>query len=91
MFLTISVSASFTIIYFLVTNTVVVTAMVTPNALLIISACLCGISRKIALASKRLAVSQLQVLCSVLCSCIVCFCVFIIIYYLLLVNSFIIE
>ena len=73
MFLSIFVNSGFTIIYFAVTNTVVVTDTVTPNALLTVSACLCGIARKITIASKRLAVSQLQLLCSVLCSCIMFF------------------
>ena len=39
MFLSIFVDSGFTIIYFAVTNTVVVTDTVTPNALLIVSAC----------------------------------------------------
>ena len=80
-------TAVFTIIYFAVTNTVVVTDTVTPNALLIVSACLRGIARKITFASKRLAMSQLQLLCSVLCSCIMCF-VFIINYSLIEFISF---
>ena len=40
MFLFLFVNSGFTIIYFAVTNTVVVTDMVTPNALLTVSACL---------------------------------------------------
>ena len=65
--------------YFLaVAIIVVVTDMVAPNTLLPMSACLCRIARKIVFASKRLAVSQVQLLCSVLCSCIHVF-VFIII------------
>ena len=46
------VNGGFTIIYFTVTNTVVVTDTVTPNALLTVSASLCGIARKITFASK---------------------------------------
>ena len=61
--------------------TVVVTDMVVPNTVLPMSACLCGIARKITFASKRLAVSQVQLLCSVLCSCIHV-CVFIINYFI---------
>ena len=58
-----------------------------PNAMLIIPTCLRGIARKITFASKRLAVSQLQRLCSVLCSCIMFF-VFIINYSLIEFISF---
>ena len=76
MFLFLFVNSGFTIIYFAVTNTVVVTDMVTPNSLLTVSACLCRIARKITFASKRLAVSQLQLLCSILCSCTMCLCVY---------------
>ena len=65
-------------IFLAVAITVVVTDMVVPNTLPPMSACLCGIARKITLASKRLAVSQVQLLCSVLCS-IILFFVFIII------------
>ena len=65
-------------IFLAVAITVVVTDMVVPNTVLPISACLCRIARKITFASKRLAVSQVQLLCSVLCSCILSF-VFIII------------
>ena len=61
--------------------TVVVTDMGVPDTVLPMSACLCGIARKIAVASKRLAVSQVQLLCSVLCSCIYVF-VFIINYFI---------
>ena len=64
-------------IFLAVAITVVVTDMVAPNTLHPILACLCRIARKIAFASKRLAVSQVQLLCSVLCSCIHV-CVFII-------------
>ena len=81
------INSGFTIIYLAVANTVVVTDTVTPNALLIVSACLRGIARKITFASKRLAVSQLQLLCSVLCSCMMCF-VFIINYSLIEFISF---
>jgi hypothetical protein len=81
------ISSGFTIIHLAVANTVVVTDTVTPNALLIVSACLRGIARKITFASKRLAVSQLQLLCSVLCSCILFF-VFIINYSLIEFISF---
>ena len=57
--------------YFLaVAITVVVTDMVAPNTLPPISACLCRIARKIGFASEWLAVSQLQLMCSILCSCI---------------------
>ena len=52
MFLFLFVNSGFTIIYFAVTNTVVVTDTVTPNALLTVSACLCGIARKVVIASK---------------------------------------
>jgi hypothetical protein len=68
-------------IFLAVAITVVVTDMVVPNTVLPMSACLCGIARKIAVASKRLAVSQVQLLCSVLCSCIYVF-VFIINYFI---------
>ena len=71
------INSGFTIIYLAVANTVVVTDTVTPNALFIVSACLRGIARKITFASERLAMSQLQLLCSVLCSCILCFVFFI--------------
>ena len=81
------INSGFTIIYLAVANTVVVTDTVTPNALLIVSACLRGIARKITFASKRLAMSQLQLLCSVLCSCILFF-VFIINYSLIEFISF---
>ena len=57
-------------LFLAVAITVVVTDMVVPNTVLLMSACLCGIARKITFASKRLAVSQVQLLCSVLCSCI---------------------
>ena len=60
--------------------TVVVTDMVVPNTVLPMSACLCRIARKIAVASKRLAVSQVQLLCSVLCSCILFLCLLLIVY-----------
>ena len=76
------INSGFTIIYLAVANTVVVTDTMTPNALFSVSACLCEIARKIAVASKQLAVSQLQLLCSVLCSCILFF-VFIINYLLI--------
>jgi len=46
------INGGFTIIYLAVANTVVVTDTVTPNALLIVSACLRGIARKITFASK---------------------------------------
>ena len=68
-------------IFLAVAITVVVTDMVVPNTLPPISACLCRIARKITFASKRLAVSQVQLLCSVLCSCIHVF-VFIINYFI---------
>ena len=68
-------------IFLAVAITVVVTDMVAPNTLLPISACLCRIARKNTFASKRLAVSQVQLLCSVLCSCIHV-CVFIINYFI---------
>jgi len=87
MFLFTFINSGFTIIYLAVANTVVVTDTVTPNALLIVSACLRGIARKITFASKRLAMSQLQLLCSVLCSCILFF-VFIINYSLIEFISF---
>ena len=58
-----------------------------PNAMPIIPTCLREIARKITFASKRLAVSQLQLLCSVLCSCMMCF-VFIINYSLIEFISF---
>ena len=51
-FLSIFVNSGFTIIYLAVANTVVVTDMVTPNALLTVSACLCRIARKIGIASE---------------------------------------
>ena len=68
-------------LFLAVAITVVVTDMVVPNTVLPMSACLCGIARKITFASKRLAVSQVQLLCSVLCSCIHV-CVFIINYFI---------
>ena len=68
-------------LFLAVAITVVVTDMEVPNTVLPMSACLCGIARKIAFASKRLAVSQVQLLCSVLCSCIHV-CVFIINYFI---------
>ena len=68
-------------IFLAVAITVVVTDMVVPNTLLPISACLCRIARKITFASKRLAVSQVQLLCSVLCSCILLFVLIIIMCY----------
>ena len=68
-------------VFLAVAITVVVTDMVVPNTVLPMSACLCGIARKITFASKRLAVSQVQLLCSVLCSCIYVF-VFIINYFI---------
>ena len=57
-------------IFLAVAITVVVTDMVVPNTVLPMSACLCRIARKITFAGKRLDVSQVQLLCSVLCSCI---------------------
>ena len=68
-------------IFLAVAITVVVTDMVVPNTVPSISACLCRIARKIAVASKRLAVSQVQLLCSVLCSCILSFVIIIIMCY----------
>ena len=63
-------------LFLAVAITVVVTDMVVPNTVLPMSACLCRIARKISFASKRLAVSQVQLLCSVLCSCIHVFYVY---------------
>ena len=83
MFLILFVNSGFTIIYFAVTNTVVATDMVTPNASLTVSACLCGIARKFTFVGKRLAVSQLQLLCSVLCSCIL--------FFVFIINCLLIE
>ena len=68
-------------VFLAVAITVVVTDMVVSNTVLPMSACLCRIARKIAFASKRLAVSQVQILCSVLRSCIHV-CVFIINYFI---------
>ena len=76
MFLSIFVNSGFTLIYFAVKHAIVVTDMVTPNALPTVSACLCGTARNIGFASKRLAVSRLQPLSSVLCSFILCFYVY---------------
>ena len=57
--------------------TVVVTDMVVPNTLLPISACLCGIARKIAVASKTIGCepSATSVFCSVFLH--PCLCVFV--------------
>ena len=56
--------------------TVVVTDMVVPNTLLPISACLCRIARKIAVASKTIGCepSATSVFCSVFLH--LCFCVY---------------
>ena len=54
-----------------------------PNAMPIIPTCLREIARKIIFASKRLGVSQLQLLCSVLCSCIM--------YFVFIINYLLIE
>ena len=63
-------------IFLAVAITVVVTDMVVPNALLPISACLCRIARKIAVASKTIGCkpSATSVFCSVFLH--LCFCVY---------------
>ena len=63
MFLSIFVNSGFTIIYFTVTNTVVVTDMVTPNALLTVSVCLCRIARKIRIANCNFCVLFGDLIC----------------------------
>ena len=44
-------NSGFTVIYLAVANTVVVTDMVTPNAMLTVSACQCKIARKLGIGS----------------------------------------